>query len=202
MNEVNPEPASTEPASSSDQIPQPASPPQIPSRKRPAVPDSFGPLDDVLRKQFYRRRKTLVDEFSKYASGNDLANVLASALSQIEDQFPTLQQDVLTALSRSQGPPASCDTCARVAQGLGEIRAFKPSNPSAMLSDVRWNVDKVMRHAFQDRARLGQLGYPIGEKRWIAAGKGQTVEKHCIPLSGPSCNLVTTINDDLSEVKP
>lgn len=186
MNEVNPaEPASTEPASSSDQIPQPASPPQIPSRKRPA--DSFDPLDDVLRKQFYRRRKTLVDEFSKYASGTDLANVLASALSQIEDQFPAIQQDVLAAVSRSQGPPAGCDTCARVVQGLGEIRAFKPSNPSAMLSDVRWNVDKVMRHAFQDRARLGQLGYPIGEKRWIAAGKGQTVEKLklSIPLSGP-----------------
>ena len=183
MNEVNPEPASTAPASSSDQIPQPASPPQIPSRKRPPVSDSFGPLDDVLRKQFYRRRKTLLDEFSKYASGIDLANVLASALSQIEDQFPTIQQDVFAAISQSQGPPAGCDTCARVVQGLGELRAFKPSNPSAMISDVRWNVDKVLRHAFQNRARLGELGYPIGERRWIAAGKGQTVEKNIKPQS-------------------
>lgn len=159
------------------------------SGDKPSVSSSStqAPVETEASEPADKRRKSF-NELKPKAQKvhvNEICNVLASSgdtdhavallvasIRKMSDQWPRFVEDIVRGLG-GQVPltnPSKCDACEQTLTGLFEFPEFAQPNPSRNVYDLRAKIDKVARNVFQDRQRLHDLGYKIGERRWQQAG--------------------------------
>ena len=142
------------------------------------------PLSDLQPRQLLRRTEDIWKLLAQSATQDDALTLLRKVLEKAEKEWPgslarfAQQNKVLD-------EPVDCGRCCNLLGGLSSLPAFQATTKLSNFNrTIQHQIDCLVRKEIESRAEAARLGYPMGEKRWVKAGRP---EEALNPGGRPSC---------------
>ena len=100
---------------------------------------------------------------SKFASSEDIAQVIGKAVLRVSSQFPQLADSLRNQFSTKS---LECRQCDQVLAGLQATPGFATHYPDDTTLAVRDHIDRLVAGTFRTREAVLSHGYKMGSARW------------------------------------
>eukprot|EP00435_Cladocopium_sp_Y103_P043634 s2225_g12.t1 len=143
----------------------------------------YRPLTETTSKQRTRHTTELVEFLSKFATAEDVSEIIGNAIQKLSDKFPQLQELVLQQCAQTE-PSLECTRCGDMLQALHQTPGFSAPFPDPKTAAIRDHVDRAVVDIFAELDAVQRAGYKIGVKRWRQASQEDKSERK--PRGRPS----------------